>query len=53
MSWDKRCDSCIYYQSDWTNPNNTDHYCKNEWSDNYGYNVEGFEGCEEWGEDEE
>lgn len=45
-----KCDNCKYSVSDWTNPNNTDHYCRNEESDHYGYNTADLYGCEE-GED--
>ena len=24
------CDNCKYSVQDWTNPNNPDHYCRNE-----------------------
>lgn len=47
-----KCDNCKYSVSDWTNPNNPDHYCRNEESDHYGYNTADLYGCEE-GEDKE
>ena len=53
MSWDKRCDNCIHSVTDWTNPMNGDNYCRNEESEEYGFNTEYIFGCEEWeGEDE-
>ena len=53
MSWDKRCDNCKYNVPDWTNHNNSDHYCSNEESEEYGYNTENIFGCEEWSEEDE
>ena len=45
-----KCDHCKHSVQDWTNPNNPDHYCKNEDSDHYGYNTMDLYGCED-GED--
>ena len=42
-----KCENCIYSVPDWTNPNNPDHYCRNEDSDNYGYNTMYSDGCED------
>lgn len=53
MAWDKRCSNCTYSRPDWTNPNNPDHYCANEDSDEYGNNVEYIYGCEEWSDEDE
>lgn len=48
MSWDKRCDNCIHRVPDWTNEQNSDHYCDNEDSDEYGQNTEYLFGCDAW-----
>lgn len=55
MSWDKRCDNCVYSRPDWTNVFNSDHYCSNEDSEEYGNNTEYLLfGCDDWkGEDDE
>lgn len=43
-----KCGECKYNKRDWTNPNNPDYYCSNEYSDNYGYNTAYSYGCEDW-----
>ena len=53
MSWDKRCDNCIYNVPDWTNENNSCRYCDNENSDEYGENTEYLFGCDAWEGDDE
>ena len=53
MSWDKRCNNCVHSRPDWVNVNNSDHYCDNEESEEYGNNCEYIFGCECWEEDEE
>ena len=42
-----KCGECVYNRRDWTNPKNTDYYCGNEDSDNYGCNTEYSDGCED------
>lgn len=42
----KKCSDCKYSIQDWTNPENTDCYCSNKWSENYGYNTDYTEWCE-------
>ena len=41
------CGECKYSKRDWTNPQNTDYYCSNEYSDAYGCNTMYTDGCEE------
>lgn len=48
MKTEKSCNNCIYSIPDWTNVCNSDHYCSNEESEEYGYNAEYLNGCEEW-----
>ncbi len=48
MKTEKSCDNCIYSIPDWTNVCNPDHYCDNQKSEGYGYNVEYLNGCDEW-----
>ncbi len=45
-----KCGECKYNRRDWTNPDNTDFYCGNDMSENYGYNTGYSDGCED-GED--
>ena len=45
----KECLFCEYSKSDWTNKNNTDHYCANTDSENYGYNIEMISHCDRQG----
>lgn len=47
-----KCGECKYNRRDWMNPNNPDHYCRNENSSHYGYNTADLCGCEEGEEDE-
>lgn len=42
----KECESCKYSREDWANPLNTDHYCGNIRSDNYGCNTEDVTHCD-------
>lgn len=49
---DECCGNCKYNRRDWTNKNNPDFYCGNEYSDNYAYNTEYMDGCDEWEEKE-
>ena len=48
MKTEKSCDNCIYSIPDWTNVCNSDHYCSNQKSEGYGYNVEYLNSCDEW-----
>ena len=48
MKTEKNCDNCIYSIPDWINVCNSDHYCSNEESEEYGYNAEYLNGCDEW-----
>ena len=48
MSAEKCCSNCMYSVPDWTNSDNSDHYCNNEESELYGYNVEWIDGCDNW-----
>ena len=41
------CKTCRWSKKGWTNEDNPDHYCENEDSENFGYNVEYLDGCEE------
>jgi hypothetical protein len=42
-----KCSECKYSKKDWTNPNNPDHYCSNQYSDYYGYNIIFMQGCDD------
>lgn len=46
------CGNCKYNQRDWINNNNPDFYCGNENSDNYGYNTDYLDSCEDFEEKE-
>ena len=48
MKTEKSFDKCIYSIPDWTNVCNSDHYCSNKQSEEYGYNAEYLNGCDEW-----
>ena len=41
------CQECKYSKQDWTNPNNPDHYCSNQYSDYYGYSSIFMKGCDD------
>ena len=46
MSDNKTCKDCPYSKRDWTNNINTDRYCANTDSDNYGWNVNMIVKCD-------
>ena len=42
----KKCNECKFSIQDWTNQENTDCYCSNVDSENYGYNTADTKWCE-------
>ena len=53
MTREECCGTCKWNKRDWTNPNNHDFYCSNEYADAYGYNTMYADTCDEWERKEE
>lgn len=48
MDYNRTCGNCRYSERDWTNKDNPDCYCSNEDAEDFGFNVDTLDGCEEW-----